>query len=346
MPKTIDFESKLSNSCSKPHLDRLSEVNYQLSVVIPVYRSQESLRELYQRLVATLNGLCISFEIVFVEDCGGDNSWKIILQLAQEDDRVQGLKMSRNYGQHNALLAGIRAASGELIVTLDDDLQHPPEELPKLLAKIEEGYDVVYGAPDQEQHGFFRNMASQITKIALQRSMGAEIARNVSAFRVFRSQLRRAFHQYRSPSVNIDILLTWATTRFTSLPVRHEARKHGSSGYTTRSLTIHAINMMTGFSTAPLKMASVTGFLFGLFGVLVLVYVLVRYFLEGVAVPGFAFLASIIALFSGAQLLALGIIGEYLARMHQRTMERPAYLVCETTSPGNCDGFQYEKLDG
>ena len=335
MSKTIDFESNLSNSCYGPNLHRLSEVNYQLSVVIPVYRSQESLRELYQRLVNTLTGLRISFEILFVEDCGGDNSWKIILQLAQEDDRVRGFKMNRNYGQHNALLAGIRAASGELIVTLDDDLQHPPEELPKLLAKIEDGYDVVYGVPDQEQHGFFRNMASQITKIALQRAMGADIARNVSAFRVFRSQLRRAFHQYRSPSVNIDILLTWATTRFTSLPVRHEARKHGESGYTMRSLSVHAINMMTGFSTAPLKLASVTGFLFALFGVFVLVYVLVRYFLEGVAVPGFAFLASIIALFSGAQLLALGIIGEYLARMHQRTMERPAYLVSETTSPGN-----------
>jgi undecaprenyl-phosphate 4-deoxy-4-formamido-L-arabinose transferase len=333
--KTIDFESNHSNSCREPNLDRLSDDIYQLSVVIPVYRSQESLQELYQRVVATLTGLGISFEILFVEDCGGDNSWKIISQLAQQDDRVRGLKMSRNYGQHNALLAGIRAASGELIVTLDDDLQHPPEELPKLLAKIEDGYDVAYGVPDQEQHGFFRNMASQITKIALQRAMGADIARNVSAFRVFRSQLRQAFHQYRSPSVNIDILLTWATTRFTSLPVRHDARKHGESGYTTRSLTVHAINMMTGFSTAPLKLASVTGFLFALFGVFVLVYVLLRYFLEGVAVPGFAFLASIIALFSGAQLLAIGIMGEYLARMHQRTMERPAYLLSETTRQVN-----------
>jgi glycosyltransferase involved in cell wall biosynthesis len=335
VPENIDFESNLSNSCRERNLAHLSEFKYQLSVVIPVYRSQESLRELYQRLVDTLTVLCISFEILFVEDCGGDNSWKIILQLAQEDDRVRGLKMSRNYGQHNALLAGIRAASGELIVTLDDDLQHPPEELPKLLAKIEDGYDVVYGVPDQEQHGFFRNMASQITKIALQRAMGADIARNVSAFRVFRSQLRRAFHQYRSPSVNIDVLLTWATTRFTWLPVRHEARKHSESGYTTRSLTVHAINMMTGFSSAPLRLASVTGCLFAFFGVFVLVYVLVRYFLEGVAVPGFAFLASIIALFSGAQLLAIGIIGEYLARMHQRTMERPAYFLSETTRPSN-----------
>jgi glycosyltransferase involved in cell wall biosynthesis len=307
----------------------------QLSVVIPVYRSMKSLRELYMRLVSTLTGIGVSFEILFVEDCGGDNSWGVIQELAAEDVRVYGLLLSRNYGQHNALLAGIRAARGELIATLDDDLQHPPEELPKLLAKIQEGHDVVYGTPDHLQHGLFRNISSQITKMVLQSAMGAETARNVGAFRVFRTQLRLAFEKYQSPSVNIDVLLTWATTRFTALPVRHEARKYGESGYTISRLFGHALNMMTGFSTVPLKFASVTGFLFALFGVCVLVYVLLRYFLEGEAVPGFAFLASIISIFSGAQLLALGIIGEYLARMHQKTMERPTYLLRETTIPRN-----------
>ena len=310
-----------------------SSSKYQLSVVIPVYRSQESLHELYQRLVETLTGLGISFEILFVEDCGGDNSWGLIQGLAADDERVQGFRMSRNYGQHNALLAGIRAATGELIATLDDDLQHPPEEIPKLLAKIEEGYDVVYGPPEVEQHGFFRDVASQITKLALQNAMGAETARHVSAFRVFRAQLRSAFIDYRSPSVNLDVLLTWGSTRFTVIPVRHEARKYGKSGYTTRKLLGHAMNMLTGFSTMPLKLASFMGFLFALFGVFVLAYVLLRYIFVGAGVPGFAFLASIVALFSGAQLLALGIIGEYLARMYQRSMDRPAYLLRETTRP-------------
>ena len=310
-----------------------SSSKYQLSVVIPVYCSQESLHELYKRLVETLTELGISFEILFVEDCGGDDSWGLIQVLAAKDERVQGFRMSRNYGQHNALLAGIRAAKGELIATLDDDLQHPPEEIPKLLAKIEEGYDVVYGPPEEEQHGFFRDVASQITKLALQNAMGAETARHVSAFRVFRTQLRGGFINYRSPSVNLDVLLTWASTRFTVVPVRHEARKYGKSGYTTRKLLGHAMNMLTGFSTLPLKLASVMGFLFALFGMFVLAYVLLRYIFVGVAVPGFAFLASIIALFSGAQLLALGIIGEYLSRMHQRSMDRPQYLLRETTGP-------------
>lgn len=302
-----------------------------ISIIIPVYRSAESLPELYRRLVSLFEQRGDEFEIIFVEDCGGDYSWDIITDLAAADLRVRGFKMSRNYGQHNALLCGIRAARGAVIVTMDDDLQHPPEELPKLLAKLEEGYDVVYGPPEREQHGFLRDLASRITKIALQGVMGAETARHVSALRAFRAELREVFADYRSPSVNIDVLLTWATTRFAAVRVRHEPRQFGQSGYTPRKLVRHALNMMTGFSIRPLQLASVMGFAFAVFGALVLVYVLGRYLIQGGGVPGFPFLASIIALFSGAQLLALGIIGEYLARMHFRTMERPPYAVRERT---------------
>ncbi len=305
-----------------------------ISIIIPVYRSSESLPELHRRLVALFELQGDEFEIVFVEDCGGDDSWNVIKKLAAEDSRVRGFKMSRNYGQHNALLCGIRAARGEIIITMDDDLQHPPEELPKLLHKLAAGYDVVYGPPEREQHGFLRDLASRITKIALQGAMGAEIARHVSALRVFRTELRNAFADYRSPSVNIDVLLTWATTRFAAVRVRHEPRQYGQSGYTPRKLVRHALNMMTGFSVRPLQLASVMGFAFALFGLGVLAYVLIRWLLQGSAVPGFAFLASIIAIFSGAQLLALGIIGEYLARMHFRTMERPPYAVRERTGAG------------
>jgi undecaprenyl-phosphate 4-deoxy-4-formamido-L-arabinose transferase len=157
--------------------------------------------------------------------------------------------------------------------------------------------------------------------------MGAQNARQASALRVFRTNLRDAFAAYRSPTVNVDVLLTWGTARFSAVPVRHEPRKFGQSGYTPRKLLGHAFNMMTGFSIRPLQMASVIGFGFALFGVIVLAYVLLRWLVSGSPVPGFAFLASIIAIFSGAQLLALGIIGEYLARMHFRSMERPAYVI-------------------
>ena len=300
-----------------------------ISAIVPVYRSQAMLPELHRRLVGALEQIGRPFEIILVEDCGGDDSWSVIEQLAAADPRVLGLRLARNYGQHNALLCGIRAARGELVVTLDDDLQNPPEEIHRLLARLDEGYDVVYGSPQAETHGFLRDQASRITKLALQGAMGVESASKVSAFRVFRARLREAFAAYRSPSVNIDVLLTWGTTRFGSVLVRQDERAVGDSGYTLRKLIRHALNMMTGFSTLPLQMASVIGFFFASFGFLVLAYVLGRYLVAGTSVPGFPFLASLIAIFSGAQLFALGIIGEYLARMHFRTMERPPYSVRE-----------------
>ena len=184
-----------------------------LSVVVPVFRSAASLPELHRRLIEVLGTSPGDLEILFVEDCGGDGSWDVIQALTATDPRVRGIRLSRNFGQHNALLCGIREARGDVIVTMDDDLQHLPEELPKLLKRLDEGYDVVYGPPDQEQHGLLRNLASQMTKLALEGAMGADTARQVSALRTFRTALRDSFAGYRSPTVNIDVLLTWATSR-------------------------------------------------------------------------------------------------------------------------------------
>jgi undecaprenyl-phosphate 4-deoxy-4-formamido-L-arabinose transferase len=302
-----------------------------LSIVIPVYRSASILPELHRRLSEVLEPLGQPYEIILVEDCGGDGSWDTARDLSQKDHHVRAIRLSRNYGQHSALLCGIRAARYDVVVTIDDDLQNPPEEIPKLLARIAQGNDVVYGTPRREQHGLLRDWASRITKIALQGTMGAETARKVSAFRAFRTQLRHAFESYHSPSVNVDVLLTWATSRFTSETVAHAPRHHGDSGYTLRKLISHALNMMTGFSALPLQMASIVGFSFALFGFGILAYVVGRYLVQGGSVPGFPFLASIIAIFSGAQLFALGIVGEYLSRMHFRSMGRPPYSIRETT---------------
>ncbi len=159
--------------------------------------------------------------------------------------------------------------------------------------------------------------------------MGVENARMVSAFRAFRTQLRTAFERYQSPFVILDVLLAWGTTRFSSIPVQHEPRHSGASNYTFSMLLIHAANMVTGFTVLPLQLASLLGFGFAVFGVLVLFYVIGRYLIQGGSVPGFPFLASIVAIFSGVQLFALGIIGEYLARMHFRIMEKPTYVIRE-----------------
>ncbi len=309
-----------------------------LSVVIPVYNSEKSLPPLMERLSGVLPDLASRYEVILVNDGSRDQSWLVISALSQQYPFIRAINMMRNYGQHNALLCGIRQACGDVIVTIDDDLQHPPEEIHKLLAKFEEGYDVVYGTPQHEEHGFLRDFASQFTKLALQSTMGAETARQVSAFRVFRTIVRQSFATYHAPFVSIDVLLTWGTTRFTAIPVRHDQRTIGVSNYTFRKLVTHALNMTTGFSVVPLQLASLMGIGLACFSVVVLIYVLVRYMIQGTPVPGFPFLASIIGLFSGAQLLALGIMGEYLARMHARLQDRPTYVVREQIGQGEING--------
>ena len=305
-----------------------------ISVVTPVYNGEASIAELCQRLGEVLPRVSTLHEIILVNDGSRDRSWERIAELSSRSPVVRGLNLMRNYGQHNALLCGIRAAKYEVIVTMDDDLQHQPEDIPRLLAQLDEGFDVVYATPEREQHSFWRAIASRITRLALRSAGGPEVAKNVSAFRVFRTELRDAFARYEAPFVSIDVLLTWATNRFAAVSVPFKRRHSGSSNYTFTKLVRHALDMMTGFSTVPLQLASLIGFGCTLFGIGVLVYVVGRYFLEG-SIPGFPFLASMIAIFSGAQLFALGVIGEYLARMHFRTMNRPAYAIRDVVKAEN-----------
>jgi len=299
-----------------------------VSVVVPVYNSERSLPELIERLEKVLGPG--TFEAVLVNDGSRDGSWEVVRRLAGERRWVRGINLMRNYGQHNALLCGIRAARYDTIVTMDDDLQNPPEEVPALLKQLEKDYDVVYGTPQKQRHGLWRGLASWFTKLALQKMMGAQTARSVGPFRAFRTRLRSAFQDYRGSYVSIDVLLTWATSRFGSISVRHDPRKFGVTNYTFGKLASHALDMTTGSTMLPLQIATLLGFAFAFFGLLVLVYVVGRYFIQGGGVPGFPFLASTIAIFSGVQLFALGIIGEYILRIHVRMMDRPCYAVRDT----------------
>jgi len=305
-----------------------------ISVVVAVYNAAASLEPLVTRLAASLGQLGVPFEVILVNDGSRDASWSMIERFAAERLWLVGIDLSRNFGQHNALLCGIRAARHEAVITLDDDLQNPPEEIPALVAALTPDVDVVYGSPAQEQHGVWRDMASQTTKLVLGGVLGASTARQVSGFRIFRTSLRDAFQDYSGPSVNLDVLLTWATTRFKAIKVAHAPRQFGASNYTFIKLVAHALNMLTGFSTLPLQIASVIGFALTAFGVFLLVLVIARYLIQGVIIPGFTFLASVIVIFSGAQLFTLGVIGEYLARMHFRVMRQPSYAVRRAVSAG------------
>ncbi|MGB8215558.1 MAG: glycosyltransferase family 2 protein [Anaerolineales bacterium] len=307
-------------------------MNY--SVVIPVYKSQATLPELVERLDRVLAGLAGQsgqYEVILVNDDSPDQSWEAITDLARRYACVRGIDLMRNAGQHNATLCGIRAARYEVIVTLDDDLQHPPEQLHFLVEKLEEGYDVVYGVPKKLPHSWWRNLGSILTKFMVASAIGLKTVRDVSAFRAFRTELRLAFDGYDNPDVMIDVLLSWGTTHFATVPVDEQPRSVGESNYNMDKLLRMSLLYLTNFSTKPLRFSNIVGFFFTLLGFIGFIYVTTVYFVAG-SVPGFPFLASAIMVFSGVQLFALGIIGEYLARVFERTAGRRPYIVARTTA--------------
>ncbi len=302
-----------------------------ISVVVPVYNGSDSLPLLVDEVGQVLPGVADEFELVLVNDGSPDKSWDVISGLAQTHSWVRGIDLMRNYGQHNATLCGIREARYEVIVIMDDDLQNPPREIPKLLEKLEEGYDVVYGVARRRQQVWWKSLASVIVKRAIAYVMGLRTVRDIGAFKAFRADLRKSFESFHSPDVLVDVLLSWGTSRFASVIVDEAPRTVGKSNYNFFKLIKVSLLVLTSYTTIPLRFASIIGFLFTLFGVGVLIYVLTIYFTAG-SIPGFPFLASTVIIFSGVQLFALGIIGEYLARVFERTGGKRTYVIGRTTS--------------
>ena len=297
-----------------------------VSVVVPVYNGSDTIPDLVSALGAVLPGVANKFELVFVNDGSPDGSWQVITELSQQYSWVRGVDLMRNYGQHNATLCGIREARYEVIVVMDDDLQNQPSEVPKLLNKLNEGFDVVYGVPRRRKQAWWKSLASRIVKRAIGLVMGVQTVRDIGAFKAFRSDLRKAFEDFRSPDVLVDVLLSWGTSRFASVTVDESPRTVGKSNYTLFKLFKVSLLVLTSYTTIPLRFASLVGFFFTLIGFGVLIYVLTIYFTLG-SIPGFPFLASTIIIFGGVQLFALGIIGEYLARVFERTGGRPTYSI-------------------
>lgn len=304
-----------------------------VSIVVPVYNSDASLSPLVERINTTFGPR--AHEIILVDDGSAPATWAAIQRLMPTASNVRAVRLRRNAGQHSAIIAGVRLASLPIIVTLDDDLQNPPEEIPRLLSALSDEVDVVYGSAPVSAQNLWRRLAGRLSRWALSGALGAQAAAHMSAFRAFRTDLRDAFAGDLGPAVSVDALLSWATARFTYVEVRHDPRGIGTSNYSFRRLTRFALDTITGYSATPLKLASMLGMIMAAFGTLVLAWVLGRYVVTGDSVPGFPFLASTIALFSGAQLTTLGVIGEYLARMHFRVMGQPTYVLAETLSSEN-----------
>lgn len=297
-----------------------------ISIVVPVYQSTESLPELVQRAASSM---AAPYEIILVDDGSRPETWNLLRQLAS--GVVRCIRLSRNYGQHAALLAGIRAAQYPTIVTMDDDLQHPPEEIPNLVAALVADVDVVYGIERVTRQPLWRRITSTVSKRVVATLLGAGSIRQMTAFRAFRTRLRDGFSDNIGPGVSIDALLAWATSRMTTVEVAHHSRKYGESNYGFAGLVKYLFDIATGFSIVPLRLAIRLGIATIMFGLSIFVFVIVRVIAQGSSVPGFPFIAASLAVFSGVQLFILGLLGEYIGRMHFRVMNRPSYVIAEQT---------------
>jgi len=298
-----------------------------ISVIIPVYNGSKTIEKLYQELSKILKKNSKSYEILFVDDSSKDKSFNIISDICKKDKSVTGILLSKNYGQHNAVYCGFQNSKGKYIITMDDDLQHPPQEIPKIIKHLKKGYDVVYAIPKIHRHSLIRNFFSKLTKSIISLMMQNENAKNINSFRIFKSSLFEQFRGINNPNINIDSLLFWTTNNFGSIKVNHKKRKLGKSGYTFFRLFFHTLNLVTSFSALPLKITTYVGALFSLFGFVLLIRILFLYFMYGSVVKGFYFIATIIIIFSGVQLITLGLIGEYISLIYSKTLSKPSFTI-------------------
>lgn len=298
-----------------------------VSVVIPVYNSTATLRPLIERLIAVLEGLDRSFEIVCVDDGSRDDSWGLLCQLQREHpDQIVAIQLMRNFGQHNALMCGFRHTQGRFVVTLDDDLQHPPEELSKLLDAIETSdCDLIYGNADRRQHRAWRNLGSWLVNTAYRAMFRTRVT--ISSFRIMRRELLAAIFPYTLNYAFVDGLLAWNTQRIGEVTVEHHPRQAGRTGYSLSKLVVLALNLITNFSLLPLQVVSLVGFVTATAGLATGGYYVVRYIQDSVSMPGYASTIVSILVLGGVQLLSLGIIGEYLGRLHLNVNRKPQYTI-------------------
>lgn len=301
-----------------------------ISVVVPVYRSQKTLPELCRRIHLALADIDPNYELILVEDCGGDDSWRVICELAERDARVRGIRLSRNFGQHAATICGFAQSRGQWVATLDDDLEQAPEFLADLFAKTSEGHDLIYGTYGARSHAHWRNVTSDVARWLFAKAIPS-LNYEYTSFRMIRGELARKLQDFDSPFPFVDGYLSWLTNRCATVQIPHSSRVQGSSNYTFKKLLVHTINIFVTFSDLPLKAATWAGVTTFLVGMVWLLMIFGRYLLGGITVSGYASIMAAILFFGGIQLLVLGIFGEYLGRMNFKSSKKPLYLVATIT---------------
>ena len=298
-----------------------------ISVVIPVYHGEQTIEELYNQLQSFFQREAIDFEVIFVWDCGPDDSWQVISKLkSQHPDRITGIRLSRNFGQHNAIICGFELAKGDFVVTMDEDLQHSPADIKLLLGEQAKGnFDVVYGKYETRQHKRYRNVTSGMLKKLI--SVGIpDLHPEYSAFRLIKVTIARSCTEMSNSYTFLDGYLSWITKSFSYTTVSHQQRVAGKSAYSFKKLLDHSINIFVTFSNMPIRLLTGTAIIVFMISLVYSVYVVIRELIYDDFAAGFPSLIIAIGFGVSLMLLGLGVVGEYVYRLNLKTTKKPNYL--------------------
>jgi len=302
-----------------------------LSIIIPIYGCATLLEKLYIRLVTTLEQIDKNFEIIMINDASPDNAWEKIKTLAQQDSRVKGINLSRNFGQHRAIKAGLDFAQGEWVVVMDCDLQDKPEEILKLYNEAQKGYDVVWGARKQRQDNFFKKLSSKLFHKVFNYFTEQNKDETIANFSIVSQKVIDSINKMREQNFNFPLFVNWAGFKVTQIEINHQPRAEGKSSYTFSKLMNMAIDNIVSQSNKPLRLSIKFGFSISLLSMFFGFYLIGKYFLTGVPVEGWTSVMVSIYFIGGLLFANLGLMGLYIGKIFDETKGRPLYVIKETT---------------
>ena len=317
-----------------------------VSIVIPVYNEEESLPALLSRTQAACRQLTQKYEIILIDDGSSDRSAEMLSDAAEQPENcIIAVLLNRNYGQHSAIMAGFSHVSGDLVITLDADLQNPPEEIPRLVAKAEEGYDVVGTVRANRRDSWFRKSASKMINMMIQRATGKSMGDYGCMLRAYRRHIIEAMLHCHELSTFIPILANTFARRTVEIPVQHSEREFGDSKYSLMKLINLMYDLITCLTTTPLRMLSVVGSLIALFGFVLAVFLILMRLINGPAwaADGVFTLFALLFMFIGAQFVGMGLLGEYIGRIYNDVRARPRYFVQKVVGMHSDENSQEEE---
>ena len=300
-----------------------------ISVVSPVYKAEKIVDELIIRLVKSLEEITDNFEIILVEDCGPDKSWEAIKRNCERDGRIIGIKLSRNFGQHHAITAGLDSSKGEWVVVMDCDLQDRPDQIPRLLKKAQEGYDIVLARRHQRKDNFLKRLSSNVFHIFLSYLSGTKFDSTIGNFGIYNKKVIRNVQSMRESIRYFPTMIKWVGFSSTLLDVDHDERFEGKTSYHLKKLLQLALNIMLAYSDKPLRIMINFGLLMSTISFVFGCYVLIRAFTIGFEVTGYGSLIFSIWFVGGIIISMLGIVGLYISKIFERVKNRPIYIIDE-----------------